>query len=74
MTSISSASFSGLLNAGLRLQTTLPLAKCDPPHSAQLTLHPLTVNTDVSGSLSQPNHGRAPEMSLLRRTPLIMVP
>ena len=74
MMSMSSASFSGLLNAGLRLHTTFPLAKCEPPHSAQLMLHPLTVKTDVRGSLSQPNHGRAPDMSLLRRTLLIIVP
>ena len=71
---MSSASFSGLLKAALRLQTTLPLAKWDPPHSAQLTLQPLTVKTDVSGSLSHPNQGRAPEMSLFLRTLLIMVP
>ena len=72
--SMSSASLCGLLYAGAFLHTTLPLASWEPPHSAQLIEHPRTVNTEVSGTLSHPAHGRAPLMSPLRMVHLIMVP
>ena len=71
---MSSASFSGLLKAGFFLHTTFPLAKWDPPHSAQLIVHPRTVNTEVRGSLSHPYHGRAPLMSMFLMTFLIITP